>query len=328
VQRVAISDPPLYREYAVPQPTAIWRPTNAPLLVVVGGSDEYDTVARMALDRGARPGTLVPIWWQDTADRLPNGLLDRAQAVVIEDGRFGDRTAAERTLAAYASSGGRVLLDARGASSGLSALWPVVAATDDAIAQWHLHASAENVRVDEFSPARYGDGPWNAPVATAVRADARVLLDQDGRALIAERAMGSGAVAWIGGNLLYHSKAYGNGVEADLLMGLFGPVGPDASVHGAASLLDPERSTVRVSGARGVVVSESYHPKWSARWSDGSALPGYFAGPGLVDAPVPADDGTLTVELGRTWSDVAVWVLVALGVLVCAWPRRSRLVRR
>src|SRR5207237_10404125 len=86
VQRVAISDPPVYREYTVPQPTAIWRPTNAPLLVVVGGSDEYDTVARMSLDRGARPGTLLPIWWQDTADRHHNELLCCAPAVVVEDG--------------------------------------------------------------------------------------------------------------------------------------------------------------------------------------------------------------------------------------------------
>jgi hypothetical protein len=326
VRRVAISDPPLYRQYAVPQPSAIWRPTNAPLLVVVGGSDEYDTVARMALDRGARPGTLVPIWWQDTADRLPNELLGRAQAVVIEDGWFGDRDAAERSLSAYAASGGRVLLDARGASSGLSALWPVVAATDDAIAQWHLHASAANVRVDEFSPARYGDGPWSAPVATAARPDARVLLDQDGRALIAERAVGSGAVVWIGGNLLYHSKAYGNGVEGDLVMSLLGPLPSDASVSGAASLLDPERSTVRVSGARGVVVSESYHPKWNARWSDGSALPVYYAGPGLIYVPAPARDGTLTLELGRTWTDVAVWVLVLVGLGVCAWRRTAGIV--
>src|SRR5205823_11861602 len=174
-------------------PTAIWRPTNAPLLVVVGGSDEYDTVARMALDRGARPGTLLPIWWQDTADRLPSELLGRAQAVVVEDGRFGDRAVAERALASYASNGGRVLLDAHGGSAALSALWPIETATDDAIAEWHLHAAAADVRVDQFSPARYGDGPWGAPVATAVRADARALLGRAGRALIAERSMGSGA---------------------------------------------------------------------------------------------------------------------------------------
>jgi hypothetical protein len=155
-----------------------------------------------------------------------------------------------------------------------------------------------------------------------VRADARVLLDHEGRALIAERATGSGAVVWIGGNLLYHSKAYGNAVEADLLMGLFGPLGSDRSVAGTATLLDPERSTVRASGARGVVVSESFHPKWTAHWSDGSALPVYYAGPGLIYVPAPATDGTLTLELGRTWSDVAVWVLVLGGIVVCTWRRR------
>src|SRR5207302_8626995 len=88
---VAMSDPPVYREYAVLDPTPIWRPTNARVLIVVGDRDEYDSVARMTLERGARPGTLVPIWWQDTADRIPSDLARRAQAVPGEDGRFGDR---------------------------------------------------------------------------------------------------------------------------------------------------------------------------------------------------------------------------------------------
>ena len=266
-----MSDPPAYRQFAVRGAGAIWRPTNAPLVVVVGGRDEYDTVARMTLDRGARPGTLIPIWWQDTADRVPNDLLQRAQAVVIEDGRFGDRAAAERSLAAYATSGGRVLLDAHGSNSSLSALWPVNGATDEAIADWRLHAAAGNLAVQGFSPARYDDGPWNAPVGTALRADARVILDQDGRPLVAERPVGTGAVVWVGGNLLYHAKAYGNDIESDFLFGLFGPLGRDASVAGDANRLDAERVTVRSSGARGIFVSESFHPKWTARWSDGSA---------------------------------------------------------
>src|SRR6266550_7498287 len=234
----------------------------------------------MTLDRGARPGTLIPIWWQDTADRVPNELLQRAQAVIVEDGRFGDRASAERSLASYAANGGRVLLDAHGASSGLSDLWPVDGATDEAIGEWRLHASSASLRLQDFAPARYDNGPWGAPVATALHADGRVILDQAGRPLVAERPAGKGAVAWIGGNLLYHAKAYANDVESDFLVGLLGPIGRDASVGGDATRLDPERVTVRASGVSGVFVSESYHPKWTARWSDASALPVYYAGPG------------------------------------------------
>ena len=218
-----------------------------------------------------------------------------------------------------------MLLDAHGGSAALSALWPIETATDDAIAEWHLHAAAPDVRVDEFSPARYGDGPWGAPVATAIRADARVLLDQSGRPLIAERSMGSGAFVWIGGNLLYHSKAYGNQTESDFLMGLVGPLRPDVSVSGSGSLVDPERRLVSAGSARGVFVSESYHPKWTATWSDGSSLHVYFAGPGLMYVPTPAREGNLTLEVGRTWTDLAVWVLVGLGLFVCAWRRTAQI---
>jgi hypothetical protein len=322
---IAASDPPAFREYGVRGAVGIWRPTNAQVLIVVGGREEYDTVARMTLDRGARPGTLIPIWWQDTADRLPNELLQRAQAVVIEDGRFGDRASSERILASYATAGGRVLLDAHGSSSGLSELWPVDGSSDEAIAEWRLHASAATLRVQDFAPARYDDGPWGAPVATATRSDARVILDQDGRALVAERVVGKGAFVWVGGNLLYHAKAYANDTESDFLMGLFGPLRGDATVTGVARRLDPERATVHASGAAGVFVSESYHPKFTARWSDGSALPVFYAGPGLMYVPTPSSDGTLTLEFSRTWNDYAVWLLVILGLVVCIWrPRATR----
>jgi hypothetical protein len=320
---ITASDPPAFREYGVRGAGAIWRPTNARLLVVVGAREEYDTVARMTLDRGARPGTLIPIWWPDTADRLPNELLQRAQAVVIEDGRFGDRAAAERSLATYAAGGGRVLLDAHGASSGLSDFWPVDGASDEAIGEWRLHASSASLRVVDFAPARYDDGPWGAPVGTALHADGRVILDQAGRPLVADRVAGKGAVVWIGGNLLYHAKAYANDVESDFLMGLFGPLGGDATVSGDARRLDPERVTVHASGAGGVFISESYHPKWTARWSDGSALPVFYAGPGLIYVPTPSSEGTLTLEFGRTWIDYGVWVLVILGLVICVWRRKG-----
>jgi hypothetical protein len=323
VRRVAVSDPPIYKQYAVSNPSALWRPTNARLLVVVGGREEYDTVARMTLDRGARPGTLIPIWWQDTADHIPNDLLERAQAVIVEDGRFGDRAAADRSLASYAMGGGRVLLDARGSSSALSELWPVEGATDEAIGEWRLHASSASLRVQDFAPARYDDGPWGAPVGTALRGDARVFLDQDGRPLVAERTAGKGAIVWVGGNLLYHAKAYSNDVESEFLVGLLGPLGRDASVSGEANRLDAERATVHAFGASGVFVSESYHPKWTARWSDGSALSVYYAGPGLTYVPTPSSDGTLTLEFGRTWTDYGVWVLAVLGLFVCVWRRTA-----
>jgi hypothetical protein len=277
----------------------------------------------MSMDRGARPGTLIPIWWRGTADGIPRDLLQRAQAVLIEDGHFGVRATAEQALEKYAAGGGRVLLDAHGASASLSALWPVESATDEGIDAWRPRASTA-ARVQEFSPARYDEGPWGAPIGTTARPDARVLLDQDGRPLVARRSVGAGSFTWIGGNLIYHAKAYGNDVEAAFLVDLFGGVGADRSVAGAATLIDPERSSVRVAGASGVFVSQSYHPKWTARWSDGSSLSVYYAGPGLTYVPTPSD-GALTLELGRSWSDFAVWALVVLGLVVCAWPRTAQM---
>jgi hypothetical protein len=320
---VATSDPPAFRQYAVRDPSAIWRPTNARLLIVVGDRDEYDTIARMTLERVARPGSLIPIWWQDTVDRLPIELVDRAHAIVVEDGRFGDRAAAERILGSYANGGGRVLLDAQGAATALSTLWPVEAATDEAIPEWRLR-STSNVRVEDFAPARYDGGPWGAPVGTALRADARAILEHDGRPLVAEMRSGAGAVVWVGGNLFYHSKSYGNDAEAAFLVDLLGPLAMPRAAAGAGEQLDPERVTIRASDASGAFVSASYHPKWTGRWSDGSARAVYYAGPGLMYVPLLPGEGTLTLEFGRGWVDYGVWPLVLGGVLLCAWPLVER----
>lgn len=321
---VATSDPPAFREYAVREASAIWRPTNARLLIVVGGREEYDTLARMTLDRGARPASLIPIWWQGTADRVPADLLERAQAVVVEDGRFGDRAAAETLLSAYASGGGRVLLDAHGATPSLSDMWPVVAATDDAIAEWRLRSASNAVRVEDFAPARYDGGPWGAPVGTALRPASHAILEQDGRPLVAETASGSGVIVWVGGNLFYHAKSYANGVEGDFLVGLLGPLTARPAPNGSGAQLDPERVSVHVSNASGAFISASYHPKWTARWSDGSSRGVYFAGPGLMYVPLPSGDGVLSLDFGRGWVDYAVWVPFLLGLLFCVWPLVAR----
>jgi hypothetical protein len=316
---VATSEPPAFRQYAVRDASAIWRPTNARLLIVVGGREEYDTLARMTLDRGARPASLIPIWWQETADRLPAELLERAHAVVVEDGRFGDRDSAERILGAYARSGGRVLLDAHGAAPALSALWPVAAATDDAIEEWRLRTTTA-ASIQDFAPARYDGGPWGAPVGTALRPGARALLEQDGRPLVAETASGAGTITWVGGNLFYHAKSYANDVEADFLVGLLGAVAASPMTGGAGEQLDPERVAIHVSDASGAFISASYHPKWTARWSDGSARGVYYAGPGLIYVPLPRGEGVLSLEFGRGWLDYAVWVPLLLGLLACVWP--------
>jgi hypothetical protein len=321
---VATSDPPMFRQYAVRDARAIWRPTNARLLIVVGGREEYDTVARMTLDRGARPASLIPIWWQENVDRLPAQLLERAQAVVIEDGRFGDRATAEALLTAYAKGGGRVLLDAHGGAPSLSDMWPVLAATDDAIAEWRLRAVSGAVRVDGFAPARYDGGPWGAPVGTELRPAARAILEQDGRPLVAETALGSGAIVWVGGNLFYHAKSYANDVESDFLVGLLGPLMTPPTPSGSGAQLDPERVSIRSSNASGAFISASYHPKWTGRWSDGSAERVYFAGPGLMYVPLPAADGALSLEFGRSWLDYVVWVPFIVGVLLCVWPLVAR----
>ena len=67
------------------------------------------------------------------------------------------------------------------------------------------------------------------------------------------------------------------------------------------------------------IVSTSV-PRRSRRY--GTALPVFYAGPGLIYIPTPSSEGTLTLEFGRTWIDYGVWVLVLLGLLICLMGRK------
>ncbi|HEV8228582.1 MAG TPA: hypothetical protein VGQ86_01385 [Candidatus Limnocylindria bacterium] len=325
VRLIRTSEEQVFREYAVLGATTICRATNARLLVVVGGREEYDTIARLALDRLARPNSLIPIWWSGTADSLPGELLERAQAIVIESGRLGDDERAARLLEPAARQGTRLVFDAAsGPAATLSGLWPVATYAPQAIAAWRLEADPSVTRVSDFADPSYDGGPWNAPVGASLRPDARAILTQDGQPLVAVRSVGNGAAFWVGGNLYYHAKSKASAVETAFLLGLFGPSSGAAPAIAEMRWLDPERTDVRISGGSGVFVSESFHPKWTARWSDGTTLGVYYAGPGLVYVPTPRGDGVVTLELQHSWADVLVWIppFAGVGVLVRPWRRR------
>jgi hypothetical protein len=40
--------------------------------------------------------------------------------------------------------------------------------------------------------------------------------------------------------------------------------------------------------------------------------------------PLPAGDGVLSLEFGRTWLDYAVWLPLVIGLLICLWPVVAR----
>jgi hypothetical protein len=325
IRLIATSAAGDFREFSVLDATTIYRATNAPLLVVVGDREEYDTIARLALDHGARPGSLVPIWWSGTADALPADLLERAQAVVVQAGRVGDDARAALLLEPQARRGARVILDAgSSADASLSAFWPVEGSVREAIAAWHLAADPAVVRVADFAAASYEGGPWSAPIGTGLRPDARAIVTQEGRPLIAERAIGKGRVLWVGGNLFYHAKSKASAAETRFLMELLGSATAARPATSEMHWIDPKRVDIRSAAASGVFVSESFHPNWTARWSDGSRLGVYYAGPGLLYVPTPSGDGTVTLEFEHSLSDYLVWIPPLAGLLLLVRPWRLR----
>jgi hypothetical protein len=153
-----------------------------------------------------------------------------------------------------------------------------------------------------------------------------MILSQDGRPLIAERSIDKGRVLWVGGNLFYHAKSKASDAETTFVTGLLGPATAARPATSEMHWIDPEHVDIRTAAASGVFVSESYHPKWSARWSDGTTLGVYYAGPGLVYVPTPSGDGLVTLKFEQSVSDYLVWLppLAGLVLLIRPWRARRR----
>ena len=317
------SDPPIFRRYAVTAPQPAVRETNAKLLVVASDLPEYDTIARIVMERTEAPGGLLPIRWPGAVGDLPGELVARAATIVVTPGAIGDEARATEVLQGFVERGGRAVYDA-GSSPGASLprLWPVSSYSRALVPAWRLTA-APGVAPPAFADASFEGGPWNAPLAAGLEPGAIADLSQDGRPLIAHHAVGAGRTVWIGGNLFFHARSKRSVSETHLLLAQLG-VPHDLPTPLPATFVrdDPEHLRVMTTGASGVLVSESFHPSWGARWSDGLPVPVAYAGPGVMYVPVPAEAGVLTLSHGLQPAEVLAWVLFGLGALVSTLARR------
>lgn len=317
VRAVGDSNPPIFRRYAVTSPRSTVRETNTKLLIVVSGPQEYDTIARMVMEHSDASGALLPIRWSGTVADLPSELVVRAGTIVVTPGTLGDDARADALLRTFVEHGGRAVYDAASAPGAtLSGIWPVPSYARVSVPAWHLTAQG-GVAPPAFADATFDGGAWNAPLAAGLAPGAIADVAQDGRPLIAHRAVGSGETVWIGGNLFFHARSKNSDPELALLLGQLALPRQTAAQRPASFVRDdPEHLRVMTTGSPGVLVSESFHPSWSARWSDGRSLPVAYAGPGVMYIPVPADPGTLALSHGLQPADVLAWILFGLGALV------------
>ena len=306
-----------FHQYTVEGPSAIVARTEAPIVVVVADARTWDLAARFFFDEGASPRTRVPVWWSGRLGELPDDLVRNAAAVLLVGDRQGDPAKATSVIDRLADRGVRIVWDVAGLdATEVPSPWPVTTLQAQPISAWDVRDAAGRIAGADFSPARYGDGPWGAPVPSALRDGARTELALAGAPLIASLDRGAGTLTVVGGNLFYHALANGNARERSYLASFLGPAARDAASEPAWRFVHPQRREIESDGAP-IVLKESFHPGWSASWraADGStrALPVRYAGPGLM-LVLPPGPGTVSFDYGPSSVHVLAWLLFLAGI--------------
>jgi len=317
-----------FRQYAYATPSAIASLTRAPIVVVVGGTDDYDRVARLLFDDGASPRTRVPVWWPGTLADLPDDLVARAASVIIVADHLGDEARAAENVDRLTAAGARLLWDVGTLGpKTLPAPWPVARLERATFDRWTVKDRAGRIAEEDFSPAAYEGGPWSAVLPAIPAPGAIVELSLAERPLIVSAARGKGILTVVGGNLLYHAQSKANAAERRYLLSFLGAPASAAENEPIWRFVNPERREIETDGAP-VLLKESIYPKWSAHFvgPDGAqrVVEIRYAGPGLM-LVIPPGPGTVTYEYSSTstlgW---IAWGFTLVGAVLALLLARRR----
>jgi hypothetical protein len=330
LREIATAGASPYREFAVTQPSTIVSLSSAPLTVVIGDDLGYDGALRLLMSDGAWPRTRLVVHVRGTLADLPSDLAGAAAAVLVVGDHVGDPARAANVLRALGSRGPvAVVWDTAGTPAGaVGDPWPVTSLAERDIAAWTVTDRPGRIAGADFSPARYGDGPWRATVPEALREGATAELTLGGAPLIATRAVGNASVTVVGGNLFYHALINSNTRESMYLASFLGAPATNAEREPDWTFVNPDTREITTDGTP-IVVRESFHPNWHATFiaADGSSreLPVREAGPGVM-ALVPQAAGVVRLQYGISGPEIFSWALFVAGIaLVVALARRRAL---
>lgn len=328
----------------------ILEPTDAPTLCIIGSSNAYNYflrgLARFNLDSKA----LIPIKGPIYIDDLKQEFLDVCDTFVLYDARTRilppnpiATRAGWRGLEAAIRSGKSIYIEtgeAKSAGAGshsLPAFFPINQTRLEPLEkEWELETS-ENVLLEDvdtnlFSPPVWEDYPWKLSFSPpdGIRSWAGSVLKNKGNSILVSGTLGEGKVIWGGFNLPFHMDYYDNEEEAELFLNIIEELidvpedtEADQRILADVEWISPEKRTIIINEAKGILFRERWDAGWKAGTSDGEKLPIYPAGPnypGFMYIPLLNGSAGTTVTLSYLGAPIAWFyyliTLVTIGFLL------------
>ncbi|MEK7212518.1 MAG: hypothetical protein AAB686_02485, partial [Patescibacteria group bacterium] len=243
--------------------TPILSATEAFPVLIFGTQADYEVVVRAAALAGWGTNRVIPVYGGPPAGGFV--IMDPAVFPVVFLYRIKlENAKQESRLASYLAAGGRVVVEAArpGENTKIPSWVPVTNVQSVPVdGVWNFAQADET----QFSPARFGDHPWNIVTGTPV-AGAMVVRSSGGKPVIVSQAVGKGTVIWSGLNLPYHAESYRNEYEVGVLGDLLAiPASPSALGTVQVIVNQPVKPEWIIrEKARGLVWKDTYFP---GRWS-------------------------------------------------------------
>ncbi|MDO8551678.1 MAG: hypothetical protein Q7S03_03320 [bacterium] len=275
--------------------------TDAVPVLHLGDKDGYDVLTRLLGELNLGPRKIVLVKGPKYLDDIKYEDLQHFPLIIIYKYDYRNRDRVWKILEQYVAKGGNVFVDTGSegkesdtawlegrSSSQLPNIFPIKTTTRKNLGtEWYIDVEdneiTKNINFDEFSPLVFNKTPWSVSYPesdTALRKNAKVILRQQGKIVMAEQRLGGSKVIWSGLNFPYHALRDYNTQEANLFNNILSYlVGTgEGNFTSQTTWVSPRERLIQVNGEKGVLFKEGNFKGWNAALN-GRKLTIYEAGP-------------------------------------------------
>jgi len=283
------------------KPSSVAVATNAPTILIIGASQEYDVFLRALAQTGLDSRKLIPVFANQEIDKFSSSELQKFSAIFLYNYTYRNFEKMEKVLSDYLQSGGRVMIETfkgpEAESLKLPKFFPVRQTKKaDVKTNWNFiqkeNEFLKKVNLSGFADASYFGYPWHVSQSpkNQLVSGATAILENPSGILMASQKVGEGKVVWSGINFPFHLADKKSPEEMKLLLNIltwfgFGREYPE--IKSNYHFINPEKREIQTqSNAKGLLFKETNFTDWQARremanskWQKEKI---YFAGPGFM----------------------------------------------
>ena len=315
--------------------------SNASTIGIFGSDSGYEAVIRaIAENDNLNSQKVVPIKLGKLIDDYDLKKLDYFDALYLYDYDYKNQNKTFKILTNYVKSGKKIFIETgvevKQSEGDLPELFPVKKVVRKGLGKsWNFEKGeqiyVEDVNVSKFSPPVFDDDEWKLSFANTedLRSNAKSILKNHGKIVLATQTIGSGEVIWSGLNFAYHVLRNHNLEEATLFNNLLSNMinlSKKEPVNYSVNFINANNRTIKSEGAKGILFKEQAYDGWEAiiiksddkkrgKLDIFKAGPAY---PGFMYIPIPEGNNEVKLSFGGSLQNkllVSISIMIILFIL-------------